>query len=354
MTVTHRLTVPPEMAGERLDRYLSGILPGLSRARIQQLIGEGLVSLRGAKARPSARLKGYEEITVAIPPPRPVDLVPEDRPVAVLFEDEHLMVVEKQAGMVVHPSPGHRAGTLVHALLSRAGSLSGIGGDERPGIVHRLDRDTSGILVVAKDDIAHAGLSSQLAAHRMDRRYRGIVWGKPGRTEGEIRTRVGRHPVHRKKMAVFPVGAGQISRAGVPAVPGDLAPGSAGRGRRLAVTRYRCLTSVGKFSLLEFRLATGRTHQIRLHCAHISCPIVGDDVYGRSRKFTLGRGNEAVSVTVSRFLLHAFHLGFFHPCTGERMTFSVPDPPEFADFLSTVMVAAGKGHSRGCTENPCG
>lgn len=329
------------MAGERLDRYLSGTLPGMSRARIQQLIDEGFVFLRGAKARPSARLKGHEEITVRIPPLRPVDLVPEDRPIAVLFEDDHLMVVEKPAGVVVHPSPGHRTGTLVHALLSRAGSLSGIGGDERPGIVHRLDRDTSGILVVAKDDSAHASLSSQLAAHRMDRLYHGIVWGRPGREEGEIRTRVGRHAVHRKKMAVFPAGPGRVSRAGKEVPAGDPSHGGAGKGRRLAITRYRCLASVGNFSLLEFTLATGRTHQIRLHCAHISCPIVGDDVYGRSRKIVLGREKGAVSVTVSRFLLHAFHLGFIHPRTGEKMVFTVPDPPEFADFL-----AAAKGTGR--------
>jgi 23S rRNA pseudouridine1911/1915/1917 synthase len=338
LTVTHRLTVPPERAGERLDRYLSGVLPGLSRARIQQLISEGYVSLRDAEARPSARLKGNEEITVSIPPPRPVDLVPENRPVTVLFEDGHLMVVEKQAGMVVHPSPGHDAGTLVHALLSRTGSLSGIGGVERPGIVHRLDRDTSGIIVVAKDDLSHRALSSQLAAHRMDRRYRGIVWGRPPRAEGEIRTRVGRHPVHRKKMAVFPVGPPRISRTGTAAGPGDASHGGKG-GRRIAITRYRCLESFGDFSLLEFRLTTGRTHQVRLHCAHLSCPIVGDDVYGRPRKIVLGRGKGAVSVTVPRFLLHAFHLGFVHPRTGQQMAFTVPDPPEFGEFRLEVMAA---------------
>jgi len=323
LTVTHRLTVPPERAGERLDRYLSGALPGLSRARIQQLIGEGLVSLGDAEARPSARLKGNEKITVLVPPPRPVDLVPENLPVAVLFEDNHLMVVEKQAGMVVHPSPGHGAGTLVHALLSRPGSLSGIGGVERPGIVHRLDRDTSGIIVVAKDDLSHAGLSSQLAAHRMDRRYRGVVWGRPPRAEEEIRTRVGRHPVHRKKMAVFPV---------------DASHGGKG-GRRIAITRYRVLESFGDFSLLEFRLTTGRTHQVRLHCAHFSCPIVGDDVYGRPRKIVLGRGKGEGSVTVPRFLLHAFHLGFVHPRTGQEMAFTVPDPPEFGEFRAAVLSA---------------
>ncbi|NNF84697.1 MAG: RluA family pseudouridine synthase [Deltaproteobacteria bacterium] len=310
----------------------------MSRARIQQLINEGFVSLREAEARPSARLKGNEEITVQVPLPRPVDLVPENRPVVVLFEDEHLMVVEKQAGMVVHPSPGHDAGTLVHALLSRAGSLSGIGGVERPGIVHRLDRDTSGIIVVAKDDLSHAGLSSQLAAHRMDRRYRGIVWGRPPRAEGEIRTRVGRHPVHRKKMAVFPVASPRGPRTGTKAGPGDAPHGGKG-GRRIAITRYRYLGSFGDFSLLEFRLETGRTHQVRLHCAHLSCPIVGDDVYGRPRKIVLGRGKGAVSVTVPRFLLHAFHLGFVHPRTREPMAFTVPDPPEFPEFRREVMAA---------------
>jgi len=339
LTVTRRLTVPPGNAGERLDRYLSAALPGLSRARIQQLISGGLISLGGGQARPSARLKGYEEITVSIPPPRPLDLVPEDRPLPVLYEDDHLMVVEKPAGMVVHPAPGHGAGTLVHALLSRAGSLSGIGGVERPGIVHRLDRDTSGLIVVAKDDASHAGLSSQLAARRMTRRYHGIVWGRPPDAEGEIRTRVGRHPVHRKKMAVFPEEPRRSSRAGTATRAGGGSPGGKGAGR-IAVTRYRCLESFGGFSLLEFRLETGRTHQVRLHCAHLSCPIVGDDVYGRPRKVALGRGKDVVTVTVPRFLLHAFHLGFLHPRTGQPMEFTVPDPPAFGEFREAVVAAA--------------
>ncbi len=337
MTVTRRLTVPPGKAGERLDRYLSAALPGLSRARIQQLISGGWISLRGTAARPSARLKGNEEITVSIPPPRPLDLVPEDLPVPVLYEDDHLMVVEKPAGMVVHPAPGHGAGTLVHALLSRTGSLSGIGGVERPGIVHRLDRDTSGIVVVAKDDASHAGLSSQLAARRMTRRYHGIVWGGPPVAEGEVRTRVGRHPVHRKKMAVFPDEARRSPRARTGTSAGDGSPG--GGGRRIAVTRYRRLESFGGFSLLEFRLETGRTHQVRLHCAHLSCPIVGDDVYGRPRTIVLGRGKGAVTVTIPRFLLHAFHLGFLHPRTGRPMEFTVPDPPAFGEFREAVMAA---------------
>ncbi len=337
MTVTRRLTVPPEKAGERLDRYLSGALRGLSRSRIQQLIGGGFVSVGGAKPRPSARLKGNEEITVLLPPPRALELVPEDRPVAVLFEDDHLMVVEKPAGMVVHPAPGHGTGTLVHALLSRAGRLSGIGGIERPGIVHRLDRDTSGIIAVAKDDAAHAGLSAQLASHGMVRRYRGIVWGKPRPAEGTVRTRVGRHPVHRKKMAVFPVGIPGTSRTAAVAEAGDAPSRKRGAGR-IAVTHYRTVGSFGGFSLLEFRLETGRTHQVRLHCAHLSCPIVGDDVYGRPRRISPG-GKGAPDVIVPRYLLHAFHLGFVHPVTGQAMEFTVPDPPEFDAFRAAVLAA---------------
>ena len=315
MTVTHRLTVPPGDAGERLDRFLAAAVPGLSRSRIRQLIDDGLVSLPGGVAKASMRLKGSEEITVREPAPRASDLVPEDRPLKVLFQDAHLMVVEKPAGMVVHPAPGHSEGTLVHVLLSRAEALSGIGGVERPGIVHRLDRDTSGLLVAAKSDAAHSRLSAQLAAHRMARRYHGIVWGRPARPEGTVTTQVGRHPVHRKKMAVL------------------------SRGGRNAVTHYRCLETFGGFTLLEFRLETGRTHQVRLHCAHLGCPIVGDDVYGRPRRVTLGKGAGAPAVAVSRFLLHAFHLGFVHPDSGEWMEFTVPDPPEFGTFRAAVLAA---------------
>ncbi len=308
----HRLTVPADRAGERLDRYLSGIVSGLSRARAQRLIREGRVRLSGEPARPSSRLTGGESIVVIIPPPVPLDLVPEDLPLRVLHEDPHLLVVEKPAGMVVHPAPGHAAGTLVNALLSRADILSGIGGVSRPGIVHRLDRDTSGILVVAKTDAAHGGLSSQLASHAMDRRYRGIVFGAPPREEGTVSTRIGRHPVHRKKMAVLSSGG------------------------RVAVTHFRRIGAFCGFSLIEFRLETGRTHQVRVHCAHLRCPIVGDDVYGRPRRILLGKGDARRTVTVSRFFLHAFHLGFTHPVTGDRMEFTVPDPPEFAAFRVAV------------------
>jgi 23S rRNA pseudouridine1911/1915/1917 synthase len=312
---TLRLAVPADRAGERLDRYLPSALPGLSRAAAQRLIGEGNVLLSGAVPRPSHRLSGGEILAVTIPPPAALELVPEEVPLSILHEDPHLLVVEKPAGMVVHPAPGHAGGTLVNALLSRADTLSGIGGVSRPGIVHRLDRDTSGILVVARTDAAHQGLSAQLSAHAMERRYHGIVFGAPPAEEGVVSTRIGRHPVHRKKMAVL---------AG---------------GGRIAVTRYRRLASFGPFSLLEFRLETGRTHQVRVHCAHLRCPIVGDDVYGRPRKIVLGKGARERTVTVSRFLLHAFRLGFTHPVTGERLEFGVEDPPEFGAFRAAVEAA---------------
>ena len=318
MPAVHRLVVPPEKAGERLDVFLAGAIPDLSRSRVRQLIDGGLVRLAGEPSRPSLRVKAHDAVTVSIPPPRPLDLAPEDRPLDVLFEDGHLMVVGKPAGMVVHPSPGHREGTLVHVLLSRAGGLSGIGGVERPGIVHRLDRDTSGLLVAAKTDAAHGKLSAQLASHAMSRRYHGIVWGKPPQAEGTVRTLVGRHPVHRKKMAVRAAGG------------------------RHAVTHYRRIETFGRFALVEFRLETGRTHQVRLHCAHLGCPIVGDDVYGRPRAVPLGKGASARTVAVTRFLLHAFHLGFAHPATGEWIEFTASDPPEFAAFRDAVLAAEGR------------
>jgi 23S rRNA pseudouridine1911/1915/1917 synthase len=315
---THRLTVPGGRAGERLDRYLPEALPGLSRARVRRLIEEGRVRLSGAPVRPATRLRGGETVTIEVPPAEPLPLAPEDVPLQVLHEDAWLLVLEKPAGMVVHPAPGHSGGTLVNALLSRAGTLSGIGGVARPGIVHRLDRDTSGILVVAKTDAAHHGLSAQLSSHAMDRRYHGVVHGKPPREEGTVTTRIGRHPVHRKKMAVLRAGG------------------------RLAVTHYRRLEGFGPFSLLEFRLETGRTHQIRLHCAYLGCPVVGDDVYGRGRKVPLGKGVSAPAATVSRFFLHAFHLAFRHPVTGERLSFTVPDPPEFSAFREAVASAGAR------------
>jgi 23S rRNA pseudouridine1911/1915/1917 synthase len=308
LPVTRRIAVPPDAAGERLDRFLVASFPEFSRSRLRQLIDGGQVTLSSGEARPAGKLKAGDEITLSVPPPRPLELVPEDRPLRVLFQDAHLLVVEKPAGMVVHPAPGHAEGTLVHVLLAHADGLSGIGGVERPGIVHRLDRDTSGILVVAKTDAAHGGLSARFSTHDLVRRYHGIVWGSPAASSGTVTTRIGRHPVHRKKMAVLE------------------------RGGREAVTRYRLLETFGPFSLLEFQLETGRTHQVRVHCAHLGCPIVGDDVYGKSRKVVLGKGAAARTIVLDRFFLHAFHLAFEHPVTGEKLSFTIDDPPEFGAF----------------------
>lgn len=318
MSVTHRLTVPPGDAGERLDRFLAASLPDLSRSRLQRLIEDGQVTLASGDARPSGRLKAGDAIVVTIPPPRPLELIPEDRPLRILYQDAYLLVVEKPAGMVVHPAPGHAEGTLVHVLLAHAEGLSGIGGVERPGIVHRLDRDTSGILVVAKTDAAHTGLSARFATHDLIRRYHGIVWGSPAKASGTVVTRIGRHPVNRKKMAVLE------------------------RGGREAITRYRLLETFGPFSRVEFELETGRTHQVRVHCAHLGCPIVGDDVYGKSRKVVLGKGAGAQTVVLDRYFLHAFHLAFEHPVTGEKLSFTVDDPPEFGIFRDEVLAAGGK------------
>src|SRR5512143_2330227 len=233
---THRLTVPADRAGERLDRYLPEAIPGISRARGQRLIEEGNVRLAGEIVRPSTRLKGGEPMTVVVPPPVPLDVTPEDLPLRILYEDDSLLVVDKPAGMVVHPAPGHPRGTLVNALLGRSGTLSGIGGVSRPGIVHRLDRDTSGILVVAKSDAAHGTLSARFAAHAMERKYHGIVFGGPPADMGTVSTRIGRHPVHRKKMAVLPAGGRHplpadrnvrsILPSGVPAGDGTHPPGA--------------------------------------------------------------------------------------------------------------------------------
>jgi 23S rRNA pseudouridine1911/1915/1917 synthase len=265
------------------------------------------VRLGGLPGRPSSRLKGGEPVTVEIPPPRPLDLVPEERPLSVLHSDEHLVVIEKPSGVVVHPAPGHDEGTLVHALLALPGTLSGIGGVARPGIVHRLDRETSGVLVVARTDAAHRGLSSMFAAHDLVRKYHAVVTGAPPRAEGELRTRMGRHPVDRKRMAVLREGG------------------------REAVTRWRLLSRHGALSLVEATLTTGRTHQVRVHLAHLSCPVAGDEVYGKGRRVRLGgKGREIV---LDRFLLHAFHLAFVHPVTGVPLSFTLPDPPEFAAAL---------------------
>ena len=300
MTEQHHLQA--EAAGERLDRFLSRHLPHLSRARLQQLIQRGQVVVNGLSVKPSLRLKPGDRVDVVVPPPEPLELEPEDIPINVVYQDAHLLVVDKPAGLTVHPGAGHPRHTLVNALLALCPDLSGVGGKLRPGIVHRLDKNTSGLMVVAKSDIAHHGLAQQLKERAMTKKYLAIVWDTPHPSEGVIEAPVGRHRVHRQRMAVVTQG-------------------------RYALTRYRVQEVMGDFSLLEVTPSTGRTHQIRVHLSFIGHPIVGDPLYTRRRVPFL-----------ERQFLHACFLGFQHPTTGERLQFTAPLPQDLEEALQAARV----------------
>ena len=309
-TRTVELEVPAEAEGERLDRFLASRLPDMSRARLQALLRDGNLEEGGQPASdPSRRVRPGERYRLVVPPPRPADPALEERELRVLYEDSHLIVLVKPAGVVVHPAPGHSGGTLVNALLAHCkGSLSGIGGVERPGIVHRLDKEVSGVLVVAKDDRTHVGLAGQFTVHGVERVYEGVVWGVPGAAQGTIDAPIGRHPQDRLRMAVV--------RAG---------------GKR-AVTRWRLLEAAGtRAARLEVRLETGRTHQIRVHLAQLGHPLLGDRLYGARPP----RGAQ-LPVRLDRILLHARRLGFEHPITGERLVFDEPPPAEFDRILALL------------------
>lgn len=251
----HRFTVPAEARGERVDRFLAGRGLPVSRSRLQALVGQGRVRVDGAAVKAGRRLRGGEEVVVEIPPPETWDVAPEDLPVRVIYEDEWLAVVSKPRGMVVHPAPGHRGGTLVNALLHRLRDLSGVGGVLRPGIVHRLDRDTTGLIVVAKDDVTHRGLQARFRSRAVEKVYLAVVLGRLT-GEGVVDRPIGRHPTHRKKMWV------DVPRA------------------RPAVTRWRAISALEAATLLEVTIETGRTHQIRVHLAALGHPVAGDPVYG--------------------------------------------------------------------------
>ncbi len=284
-----------DAAGMRLDRFLVGAQQELSRTRLQALIDEGQVSVDGKPARSSYRLRGSERIAIVIPPPAPTGVGAEDLPLDIRYEDADLIVVNKAQGMATHPAPGTACGTLVNALLARTADLSGIGGELRPGIVHRLDKDTSGLLVVAKNDKAHRNLQAQIQARTARREYLAIAHGRFKSHEGTIDAAIGRHPKDRIRMAIVPSG-------------------------RRAVTHFAVLEELREATYLELRLETGRTHQIRVHLAHLGHPIVGDPVYGASRPSP---------IRVPGQLLHAWKLSFDHPRTGERMAFQADPPPEF-------------------------
>ncbi|MFN3076492.1 MAG: RluA family pseudouridine synthase [Alphaproteobacteria bacterium] len=294
-------------AGARLDKWLAAALPELSRSRLKALIEAGVVGLRTPAGDtvvtdPAYRIREGQTVRVALPEAEPA--LPEPQAIAlnVVYEDDFLIVIDKPAGLVVHPAPGNPDATLVNALLAHcAGGLSGIGGVKRPGIVHRLDKDTSGLMVAAKTDAAHHGLSVQFAEHTIERAYQAVVWGVPRPQEGTIEGRIGRSPIHRKKMAV-------VSHGG-----------------KSAMTRYQVLKCFGvDAALVECRLATGRTHQIRVHMSGIGHPLVGDSTYGANRRScrrASSPSREELLVTFPRQALHAFVIGFRHPVNGQRLVF---------------------------------
>lgn len=286
-------TPGPQDAGTRVDVYLAREKAAPSRSFVQKLVESGLVTVLGRPVKPSYRVAEGDVIEVRIPPPENVSLEPEDIPLDIVYEDADVVVVNKPAGMVVHPAAGNYAGTLVHALLHHCKDLSGIGGELRPGIVHRLDKDTSGLMVVAKNDAAHAALARQIKARTVVRKYLAIVHGRLAKDEGTVDVPIGRHPVHRKRMAVVP-------------------------GGRRAVTHWKVRRRYRDFTLVECKLETGRTHQIRVHMAYIGHPVAGDPVYG-PRKPAFGLSGQA---------LCAYQLGFYHPRTGEWKEFTIPLPEE--------------------------
>lgn len=294
-------------AGWRLDRALALALPTVSREQLKRLVAAGQVTVDDRLERdPARKMRGGEKATVLLPRPEAAEAKAQQIPVPILFEDEHLLVVDKPAGLVVHPAAGNPDGTLVNALLHHcAGRLSGIGGVARPGIVHRIDKDTSGLLVVAKTDPAHVGLAAQFKRHSVERRYLAVVAGIPAPPMGRIDANLARSTANRQKVAVVDPSSG-----------------------RHAITHYRVLEPLAKAALVECRLETGRTHQVRVHMAHIGHPLLGDPFYGRGRLADLCR-----ALDFHRQALHAKSLGFLHPITQQQLSFESPLPDDIQQLL---------------------
>ncbi len=305
MILTPPIFLQVQETSERLDLWLSQHSP-LSRARIQQLIEQGHVQVNNKVCTSKkAIVQPGDLLSLEIPDVQPLDLQPEDIPLEVLYEDDALLIINKPAGLVVHPAPGHPAGTLVNALLSHCPNLPGIGGVQRPGIVHRLDKDTTGAIAIAKTDFAQQHLQAQLKAKTARREYLGVVYGAPHGESGTIDVPVGRHPVDRKKMAVVPIE----------------------RGGRSAVTHWQVRERLGNYTLMHFQLETGRTHQIRVHCAQMGHPIVGDPVYSSGRD---------VGVNLPGQALHAWRLKLQHPTTSEWLEVTAPIPPVLTKLLEVL------------------
>ena len=285
---------------ERIDRYLAERCPDFSRSYLQKLLKEQAVSVNGKAVKANYKVQSRDRIILEIPEAEKADILPEDIPLDILYEDDYLLVVNKPKGMVVHPSAGHMEGTLVNAVMAHCGDhLSGINGVLRPGIVHRIDKDTTGALLVCKDDAVHRDLAEQLKEHSIKRRYRAVVWGNLKEDQGTVEGPIGRHPIDRKKMAVNY------------------------KNGKDAVTHYQVLERFGQYTYIECRLETGRTHQIRVHMASIGHPLLGDSVYGPSKNPWKLQGQT----------LHAMVLGFRHPVTGEYMEFTAPLPEYFSELL---------------------
>ena len=297
------LTVTSDQTGKRIDSWLAEQIEGLTRSAAQNLLTDGAVRCNGQSLKKNYKLVGGETIAVTLPELREVDLTPEDIPLDIIYEDADIIVVNKPRGMVVHPAAGNWNGTLVNALMFHCGdSLSGINGEHRPGIVHRIDKDTSGLLVVAKNDTAHQSLAAQIAAHTAHRGYEAIVVGSPRLDEGTVDKPIARHKTDRKKMAIV-------------------------EGGREAVTHYRVLKRYRGYTHMAFTLETGRTHQIRVYMASIGHPIIGDPVYGLKKDRFSDIGGQC---------LHASHLTLTHPRTGEKMDFFAPLPAYFTDILDKL------------------
>lgn len=319
--VTRRaFTVEMAEAGQRLDRVLAARLPDLSRSRLQALIEDGHVTLDRGPAKPAHKLKGGEAVEVVVPVAVAATPRAEALPLDVVYEDDDLIIINKPAGLVVHPGAGNAEHTLVNALIHHCGaSLSGIGGVRRPGIVHRIDKETSGLLVAAKNDLAHHGLAAQFAAHDLERAYLAIVWGAPTPPAGRIAGNIGRHPIQRQKMTVRATGG------------------------KMAITHYRTLKRfdcAGKAAaaLVECRLQTGRTHQIRVHMTHVGHPLIGDAVYGRATRHGRGlpEGLKRLLAAFPRQALHAASLGFRHPRTSKALKFSAELPHDMTALLNEL------------------
>ena len=297
------LIIVEDQLGTRLDQYLAAQLPELSRARIQALIKDGEITVNGKATKAKTPVERNMRIEVNIPDPEPAEAQPQDIPISVLFEDKHVIVIDKESGMVVHPTAGNPDGTLVNAVLFHCGDLSGIGGVERPGIVHRLDKDTSGCIVVAKNDQAHLSLTTQFAERDTGKIYLAVVQGCPKEAKGTVFTNIGRHPVNRLKMAVVNPGSGK------PAITD------------WEVLHYDTATDS---SLVMCTLHTGRTHQIRVHMLHLGHPLIGDPIYAHPQRQKARPG---------RLMLHAWRLAFNHPADGRRIAIQSPIPAEYTPWL---------------------